>query len=72
VNLATLEKHFVQGETVSPGVLALKKIAGTMKGKKVDIKILGDGEITKALIIEKCAVSKSAKEKIEKAGGKIM
>lgn len=69
VSLATLEKHFAQGEIVSPGVLALKKIAGTMKGKASAIKILGDGEITKALTVEKCAVSKSAKEKIEKAGG---
>ena len=71
VKLATLEKHFAQGETVNPAVLAQKKIAGTMKGKEVAIKILGDGEITKALTIEKCAVSKSAKAKIEKAGGTI-
>ena len=72
VNLATLEKHFAQGETVSPDVLAERKIAGTMKGRKVAIKILGDGELTKALTIEKCALSKSAKEKIEKAGGTII
>ena len=72
VNLATLEKHFVQGETVNPGALAQKNIAGTMKGKKVAIKILGVGEITKALTIEKCTLSKSAKEKIKKAGGNII
>ena len=71
VNLATLEKHFVQGETVNPAVLAQKKIAGTMKGRGAAIKILGDGEITKALTIEKCTLSKSAKEKIEKAGGTV-
>ena len=71
VNLATLEKHFVQGETVNPAVLAQKKIAGTMKGRGAAIKILGDGEITKALIIENCTVSKSAKQKIEKAGGTV-
>ncbi len=72
VNLATLEKHFAQGETVSPDALAERKIAGTMKGMKVAIKILGDGEITKALTIVKCVVSKSAKAKIEKAGGTII
>lgn len=71
VDLAILEKYFAQGETVNPVVLAQKKIAGTMKGKEVAIKILGVGEITKALTIEKCAVSKSAKEKIEKAGGMV-
>ncbi|HEY4509829.1 MAG TPA: uL15 family ribosomal protein, partial [Candidatus Paceibacterota bacterium] len=41
VSLATLEKHFAQGETVNPGALAQKKIAGTMKGRAVGIKILG-------------------------------
>lgn len=71
INLAVLEKHFAQGETVSPDVLEQKKIAGTMKGGKVGIKILGDGELTKAFTIEKCAVSKTAKEKIEKAGGTV-
>jgi ribosomal protein L15 len=33
------------------------------------VKILGQGEITKKLIIEGCQVSKKVKEKIEKAGG---
>tara|TARA_Y100000310_G_scaffold240211_1_gene244051 strand:- start:379 stop:852 length:474 start_codon:yes stop_codon:yes gene_type:complete len=37
-----------------------------------DYKILGDGEITKALTIKAKAFTKSAKEKIEKAGGKII
>ena len=72
VNLAILEKHFAQGETVNPGVLAQKKIAGTMKGREIGIKILGVGEITKALTIEKCTESKSARVKIEKAGGKVI
>jgi len=35
------------------------------------VKILGDGIVTKALVIEGCAVSKSAKISIEKAGGTI-
>ncbi|MCX6762396.1 MAG: uL15 family ribosomal protein [Candidatus Moranbacteria bacterium] len=35
------------------------------------IKILGDGKLSKKLTIEKCLVSKVAKEKIEKAGGKV-
>lgn len=71
IDLATLEKHFAQGETVNPDVLAQKKIAGTIKRKTPPIKILGDGHLTKALTVEKCGVSKSAKEKIEKAGGTV-
>jgi len=38
-------------------------------GKKDKLKILGDGEIKEALEVEGDAFSKSAKEKIEKAGG---
>jgi ribosomal protein L15 len=34
------------------------------------IKLLGDGQITKPLLVSECQISKSAKEKIEKAGGK--
>ena len=71
IKLAQLEKHFQAGEIVNPAVLAQKKIAGTIKGQMPSIKILGDGEITKALTIEKCALSKSAREKIVKAGGTI-
>ena len=39
---------------------------------KAMIKILGDGEMSKKLTVEKCLVSKVAKGKIEKAGGKIV
>jgi len=38
---------------------------------KYGVKILGTGEIKKKLDIEECYLSKSAKKKIEKAGGKI-
>ncbi len=72
VNLARLDKYFHKGETVNPDILAQKKIAGRIKGKALAIKILGAGEITKALTIEGCQVSKAAKEKIEKVGGKIL
>jgi large subunit ribosomal protein L15 len=39
---------------------------------RVSVKILGNGEIKKKLIIKNCSISVSAKEKIEKAGGKII
>lgn len=37
-----------------------------------NVKILGGGDIAKAITIENLPVSKSAREKIEKAGGKIL
>ena len=42
-------------------------------GKRAEygLKVLGDGEITKPLIVKASKVTKSAREKIEKAGGKI-
>lgn len=72
VNLDRLEKKFQDGEKVSPPVLLEKKIISKIKGKIPTVKILGRGEITKKLIVENCLLSKSAKEKIEKAGGKII
>lgn len=45
--------------------------AGLIKGQYNGIKILGNGEITKALTIKDCVLSKSAQKKIEDAGGKI-
>ena len=42
-------------------------------GKKAEygLKVLGDGELTKPLTVKASKVTKSAREKIEKAGGKI-
>lgn len=68
VDLAQLEKHFADGGKVSPQSLLQKKLIDKIK---VPVKILGDGKLEKKLTIEKCLVSKSAKEKIEKVGGKI-
>jgi large subunit ribosomal protein L15 len=68
INLESLERHFENGDTVSPQSLLAKKLIDKIK---VPVKILGDGKIEKKLTVEKCLVSKNAKEKIEKAGGKI-
>ena len=72
VNLETLEKKFKEGDTISPEILLEKKLIRKIKGRMPQVKILGKGEIKKALMIESCQLSKSAKEKIEKAGGKIL
>ncbi len=71
-NLAILERKFQDGETVSRETLFQKKLIKG-KDKRRGIKILGAGEITKKLIIEKeIFMSASAREKLEKAGGKVI
>jgi len=71
LNIEDLEKKFRSGETVNPKILVERKLVRRIKGKTPEVKILGEGKITKSLTIEGFQVSKSAKEKIEKAGGKI-
>jgi large subunit ribosomal protein L15 len=66
VNLGVLEKHFQSGEEVTPDSLRAKDI---VKGRYDALKVLGDGELTKNLKISAHKFSRSALEKIEKAGG---
>jgi large subunit ribosomal protein L15 len=54
--------------TVTPEVL---KKAGIIKRLEQRIKVLGDGELTTALTVHAHKFSKSAQEKIAKAGGKV-
>lgn len=71
LNLETLEKRFNSEEKVNPEILLEKGIIRKIEGRAPQVKLLGKGELTKALTIEGCQASKSAKEKIEKAGGTI-
>jgi len=71
VNLDVLEKKFNAGEIVSPLTIVEKKISNKIDAKLPPVKILSRGEIKKALTIEDCYISKTAKEKIEKAGGTV-
>lgn len=71
LNLDILEKKFNSGEEITPEKLLEKGIIAKMKGRMPRVKILGKGKINKSLIIKNCLFSKSAKERIEKAGGKI-
>lgn len=71
LNLSVLENKFDSKEKIDPKILLEKGMIGKVKGKMPKVKILGRGKITKVLFIENCSVSKSAKEKIEKSGGKI-
>ena len=67
VNVADLEATFEAGEVVDTEALKAK---GLVKKTLDGVKVLGNGELTKALTVKAAAYSASAKEKIEKAGGK--
>jgi large subunit ribosomal protein L15 len=66
VNISALEKHFAAGDEVTPDALVAKNLT---KGRFDQLKLLGDGELTKKLKVSAHRFSESAKEKIEKAGG---
>lgn len=65
VNVKLLDRYFQEGEEVNPEKLYEK---GLVK-KGLPVKILGDGEITKRLIVKAHAFSASAIEKIKNSGG---
>ncbi len=71
VNLAALEALFAAGDTVSPATLLAKGCVRRAKGRAPHVKILGVGELTKALIFSRCEISGTAREVITKAGGTI-
>jgi large subunit ribosomal protein L15 len=66
INLSDLAK-FEAGSVVNTETLLAK---GIVKKKQDGVKVLGDGEVSCALTVQLAAFSASAKEKIEKAGGK--
>jgi large subunit ribosomal protein L15 len=67
VNVRDLER-FEGGTEVTPESLAA---AGLIRGTKYDLKILGHGDLSKKLTVSAHNFSKSAREKIEQAGGSI-
>jgi large subunit ribosomal protein L15 len=72
INLAVLESSFASGDMITPAVLAEKGIVSTLSGRILEVKILGEGEITKSFKVSGCAISISAKAAIEKAGGTVV
>ena len=68
VNLRDLEARFEAGADVTPEALVT---AGLIKNTKIDVKILGAGELTKKLAVTAHGFSKTAKERIEAAGGSV-
>jgi large subunit ribosomal protein L15 len=68
VNVRDLEARFDAGAEVTPEALVS---AGILKNTKIDVKILGNGELTKKLTVAAHGFSASAREKIEAAGGTV-
>ncbi|MGW8257857.1 MAG: 50S ribosomal protein L15 [Thermoguttaceae bacterium] len=69
VNLRDLEAKFNSGDEVTLETLKAKSLA---KGVFDLLKVLGDGELTKSLKISAHRFSRTALEKIEKAGGQAL
>jgi len=67
VNVRDLDR-FAAGDEVTPESLVEKKL---IKNTKIDVKLLGTGEVTKKLVVRVHAISASAREKIEAAGGTV-
>jgi large subunit ribosomal protein L15 len=65
INVRDLER-FDAGDEVTPETLKAK---GLIRSLRRDVKLLGSGELTKKLTITVHAASKSAREKVEAAGG---
>jgi large subunit ribosomal protein L15 len=67
INLRDLERSGLEG-TVTVAVL---KAAGVVTGSRRPVKVLGVGEVTRAMDLKVNAISAKAKEKIEAAGGTV-
>jgi large subunit ribosomal protein L15 len=69
VNVGDLEQNFAAGEEVDAASLKAKNLA---KGRYDELKVLGEGELTKKLKITAHRFSASALEKIKQAGGEVV
>jgi len=69
VNVGELDARFEAGAEVTPETLAAW---GLVRKLSVDVKVLGDGELTKSLTVTAHGFSRSAVEKIEAAGGTVV
>lgn len=69
VNVGDLDKVFDDGAEVTAESLRAKSLA---KSRHDVLKILGDGELSRKLKVTAHRFSKSAREKIEKAGGEVI
>jgi large subunit ribosomal protein L15 len=68
VNVRDLEARFEAGDVITPETL---KERGLISNTRIDVKILGQGDLTKQLSISVHRFSATAREKIEAAGGTV-
>lgn len=71
VTLSAISQAFSNGDKVSPATLVQKGLIVLVYGKKPQVKILSTGDITKKVTVSGCALSLSARAKIEAAGGMV-
>jgi large subunit ribosomal protein L15 len=69
ISLAALDQHFDADAEITPEVLHDR---GLIKKARYDVVVLGNGEISKPLRVSAHRFTKSAREKIEKAGGAVV
>lgn len=69
ISLAALDQNFNADEEITPDVLHTR---GLIKKAKHDVVVLGNGELSKPLRVSAHRFTKSAREKIEKAGGAVV
>jgi len=69
VSLSALNQHFEANEEITPEILHDR---GIIKKARYDVVVLGNGELSKAFRVAAHRFTKSAREKIEKAGGSVV
>jgi large subunit ribosomal protein L15 len=69
VNVRDLERVFDPGTEVTPELLKAKRL---IRSIRIDVKILGQGDLSTKLMVSAHGFSKSAREKIEAAGGQVV
>ena len=68
INVRTLQERYEDGDTVNSATLAER---GLLHKRFDPVKLLGDGDLSKKLTVQVDAVSGSARQKIESAGGSV-
>ena len=71
VNVANLEALFETGTTITIDSLVGKGLISSASAARKGVKLLGRGDLTKKFTIQGMNVSKTAEEKITKAGGSV-
>lgn len=72
VTTGSLEKYAEKDAEVTPAYLVKHRLLKMKKGIVPPVKILYRGGISKAITVKGCSVSKSVRDLIEKAGGKVI